>query len=372
MPGLDFSASRPLTLGIELELQLVNTEDFDLAPRSGDVLAGVQGRTFPGEIKQEMTLSMMEISTGICRHPRQALDELREIQSVLLAAADPLGVAVAGGGTHPFQRWDEQILVEDSRGLFLADTYGYLCHQLTVFGQHVHVGCPGADEAMGLLHSLSRYIPHFIALAAASPYVRGVDTTFDSARLNAFGSFPMAGRAPYVFSWSEFNTFFEKMKKTRVIRSMKDFYWDIRPKPEYGTVEVRVMDTPLTIEKACNLAGYLQALARWLLVEKPHQITEDFYLFYDFNRFQACRHGLDAVLVEEGADTPHTIRDDIRATMAKIESHAIELEVDGHCGALLAAMDSEGNDASWLRQQRDSGLTLPQLVEQQCRRWRGP
>ncbi len=370
MPPLEFASSRPLTLGIELELQLIDNDGYDLAPRSHEVLPLLAGKQYPGEIKQEMTLSMVEVSTGICAGPAQALQELQEIRSVLLGVTDSLGVGVAGGGTHPFQKWDEQILVEDQRGRFLADIYGYLCNQLTVFGQHVHVGCPGADEAVGLMHSLSRYIPHFIALSASSPYVRGFNTGFDSARLNAFGPFPLAGRAPFVCSWAEFEAYFEKMKRTGVVRSMKDFYWDIRPKPEYGTVEIRVMDTPMTLHKACNLAGYIQALARWLLVEKPHPVSEDFYTFYDFNRFRACRSGLDAELVRESPAEARTLREDILATMQNIENHAIELEVDGHCRALMADMQERGNDASWARRLHDEGASLPELVRLQCLRWR--
>src|SRR5574337_1309661 len=103
----------------------------------------------------------------------------------------------------------------------------------------VHIGCPGPDVALYLLHSLSRFLPHFIALSASSPFVQGVDTGFDSARLNSVFAFPLSGRAPFVETWTDFQTFFEKMTATGVVESMKDFYWDIRPKPEYGTVEVR-------------------------------------------------------------------------------------------------------------------------------------
>ena len=134
--------------------------------------------------------------------------------------------------------------------------YGYLSKQFTIFGQHVHMGCPDADAALLMLHRMSRYIPHFIALSASSPFVQGQDTQFDSARLNSVFAFPMSGRAPFTLSWDEFGKFFAKTTRTGVVKSMKDFYWDIRPKPEYGTIEIRVFDTPLTVERAGALAGY--------------------------------------------------------------------------------------------------------------------
>ena len=114
-----------------------------------------------------------------------------------------------------------------------------------MFGQHVHIGVPNGDEALWLLHALSRYVPHFIALSASSPFVQGVDTGFHSARLNSVFAFPLSGRAPFVLSWDGFGEFFKKMTSTGVVQSMKDFYWDIRPKPEYGTIELRVCPSRL-------------------------------------------------------------------------------------------------------------------------------
>ncbi len=99
--------------------------------------------------------------------------------------------------------------------------------------------------------------------------MQGQDTSFHSARLNSVFAFPLSGRAPFTLTWNDFEVYFENMTRTGVVRSMKDFYWDIRPKPEYGTIEVRVFDTPLTVESAAALAGYVQALAAWFLQEKP-------------------------------------------------------------------------------------------------------
>jgi carboxylate-amine ligase len=120
----------------------------------------------------------------------------------------------------------------------------------------VHIGCPGADLTLYLLHGISRYVPHFIALSASSPFVQGGDTGFQSARLNSVFAFPLSGRAPFVETWAAFEVFFEKMTATGAVKSMKDFYWDIRPKQEYGTIEVRVMDAPLTVRRAAQIAAY--------------------------------------------------------------------------------------------------------------------
>ena len=237
--------------------------------------------------------------------------------------ADKLNIAVVGGGTHPFQQWHERRIYDKPRFRELSELYGYLSKQFTIFGQHVHIGCPDADAALLMLHRMSRYIPHFIALSASSPFVQGQDTQFDSARLNSVFAFPLSGRAPFTLTLGGVRASTSpSMTRTGVVKSMKDFYWDIRPKPEFGTIEIRVFDTPLTVERAAALAGYVQSLAAWFLQEQPFMPTEDDYLVYTYNRFQACRFGLDAVYVDpaSGEHMPlrdHIAHDDDAARMAQ-------------------------------------------------------
>ena len=287
-----FNHSEPLTLGVELELQLVNTHDYDLAPYAEDMLRLMKRTPLPGSVVPEMTNSMIEISTGICHSSSEVLGQLSQIRDALVRSADKLNIAVVGGGTHPFQQWHERRIYDKPRFQELSQLYGYLSKQFTIFGQHVHIGCPDADAALLMLHRMSRYIPHFIALSASSPYVQGQDTAFDSARLNSVFAFPLSGRAPCVLTWTEFEAYFNKMTHTGVVKSMKDFYWDIRPKPEFGTIEIRVFDTPLTIERAAALSGFVQSLGAWFLADQPFMPQEDDYLVYTYNRFQACRFGL--------------------------------------------------------------------------------
>jgi carboxylate-amine ligase len=266
MPLEAFADSRALTFGVELELQLLSLSDFDLSPVSLDLMHLLKRKPFPGNVTLEITESMIEINSSVQTAYGPLLAELLAIRDTLVAASDVLNIGIAGGGTHPFQQWSEQRISTKPRYQELSALYGYLAKQFTVFGQHVHIGCASGDDALYLLHALSRYIPHFIALSASSPFVQGHDSGFDSARLNSVYAFPMSGRAPFTLKWDEFaNVYFAKMERTNIIRSMKDFYWDLRPKPEYGTIELRVCDTPLTVERAAALAAYLQAICSHLL-----------------------------------------------------------------------------------------------------------
>ncbi|HXD07603.1 MAG TPA: YbdK family carboxylate-amine ligase [Burkholderiaceae bacterium] len=363
-----FAPSEPLTLGVELELQLVDTRDYNLAPQAGDLLRETARHEGRWDIKPEITRSMIEIGTSIQREHAVLLAELRDMRNQLVRAARRLNIQVAGGGTHAFQHWHEQTIYPGERFAYLSELYGYLAKQFTVFGQHVHVGCPNGDDALWLLHALSRYVPHFIALSASSPFVQGHDTGFDSARLNSVFAFPLSGRAPFTTSWDEFGGYFDKMTATGVVQSMKDFYWDIRPKPEYGTIELRVCDTPLTVDHAAALACYLQSICRYLREERPFEPAEDDYLVYTFNRFQACRFGLDGEIVDPKTKHRHKIREDILRTLARVDEHALDLKaLDG--SQRIRDTLFEGNDASWLRRQRGRDAPLPAVVEAAAKRW---
>jgi carboxylate-amine ligase len=313
---------------------------------------------------------MIEISTDVQREHSGLLAQLQRIRDALVRAGDTLNVGVCGGGTHPFQQWSQRKIFSKPRFKQVSALYGYLAKQFTIFGQHVHVGCASGDDALFLLHSLSRYVPHFIALSASSPFVQGKDTLFNSARLNSVFAFPLSGRAPFVLKWGDFEgDFFAHMERTGIVSSMKDFYWDIRPKPEYGTIELRVCDTPLTVERAAALACYLQALCAHLLERKEPSPAENDYLVYNYNRFQACRFGLDGTIVHPKNYETLSLREDILTTLRRLEPHADRL---GSRAALdeLAAATHEGSDAHWLRGQYADAGSPEGMVDAALQRFR--
>jgi carboxylate-amine ligase len=371
MPLEPFQHSQALTFGVELELQLVSLSDFDLTAASPDLLHLLARKPFPGNVTPEITESMIEINSSVHSRHQPLLAELLDIRDTLVAAGDTLNIGIGGGGTHPFQQWSEQKIFARPRFEHLWSLYGYLAKQFTVFGQHVHIGCGSGDDALFLLHSLNRYIPHFVALSASSPFVQGQDSLFDSARLNSVFAFPMSGRAPFMLSWDEFeHVYFAKMERTGIIQSMKDFYWDIRPKPEYGTIELRVCDTPLTVERAGALAGYLQALCRHLLERREAPPLEDDYLVYNYNRFQACRFGLDGSITHPKTYETMSLREDILATLRKMEPHAQALDSVEALRHLAQAV-AEGSDAAYLRGQYLRQGSAEGMVNAAIQRFRG-
>jgi carboxylate-amine ligase len=177
MPLETFNGGTPLTMGVELELQLVSFSDYDLTASSPDLLHLLARKPFPGNVTPEITESMIEINSDVHTKHSELLAQLHEVRDTLVTAGEQLNIGIAGGGTHPFQKWVDRRIFEKPRFQQVSQLYGYLAKQFTVFGQHVHIGCANGDDALFLLHSLSRYLPHFIALSASSPFVQGGDTT---------------------------------------------------------------------------------------------------------------------------------------------------------------------------------------------------
>ena len=368
---LEFKPSEPLTLGVELELQLVNTRDYNLTRGASDLLGAVAKAKHPGEIKPEITESMIELNSSVHTAHGTLRAELEAMRDAVVAEAGVLNLRVCGGGSHPFHSWADRRIYPTERFRSILDRYGYLAKQFTVFGQHVHVGAPGGDEAVYLVHMLTRYVPHFIALSAASPFYQGEDTAFQSSRLTAVNAFPLAGHMPFVRDWAEFVEYFDKMRGFGIVASMKDFYWDIRPKPEYGTVEIRVCDTPLSVGRAALLAAYAQALAAWHLADRPREPARAVYLVNSFNRFEAARFGLKGELVEPYTSVKKRIGTDVLETLDLLKPHAAALGCADALAELAEGVRQSYSDADWLRGRYHASGSLADVVRESAARWGG-
>jgi carboxylate-amine ligase len=371
MSEMDFKSSPEISMGVELELQILNSRDYNLARDAADLLTLLEKTKPPGAIKPEITESMIELNSSIHLSHESLLAELKQIRDAVVQAATQLNLRIAGGGSHPFHKWSERRIYPTERFKHLLEVYGYLAKQFTVFGQHVHIGCPDGDAAVYLTHMLSRYIPHFIVLSASSPFQQGADTGFQSSRLNTVSAFPLSGTMPFVETWREFVGYFEKMRGFRIVESMKDFYWDIRPKPEYGTVEIRVLDTPLTVERAAQLAAYAQTLAHYVLTQRPLPASADIYLVYRHNRFQACRYGFDATYIDAYTQQQVPLVQDMMQTLDVLTPYAAQMKTAAALEMLRADIIARRSDAAWLRETLGKLGSLNDVARAQSEQWMG-
>ena len=350
-PKFDFAGSADLSLGVELELQIIDARTGDLAQLSQKILDSVDGLAshVRGAIVPEVTAGMIEISTGICSDASEVLADLQALRDRVSWAAAGHNALIAGGGMHPFKHWSEQQIFDSPRYHSLFASYGEVLKQTTVFGQHIHLGCSDVDRVPLLMHQLARYVPHFVALSASSPYMEGCDTRFDSTRLNCPSPFPTGPCAPFTLSWNELTDHLLRWLSCGVIESIKDLHWDIRPKPEFGTVEIRVLDSPLTIERAASLACFAQLLGAWLLTDKPFVPCQGDHVVYAYNKFQAARFGLGAVYIDPVSLERMPLADHLARLLKTLRRHAETSGEEDHLADLRKLVESRKNDASVLR-----------------------
>lgn len=347
MDTLEFTPSKDLTLGTEIELQLLDSYTSDLTPKIDLFLEQIRKFDYQGEIKPEVTHCMLEIASNIHQNTDSLHHELRQLNRFLTREAKKMGIQIAGGGTHPFQTWKDRTISSDYEKVYKK--YDFLIKKFTVFGQHIHIGCSDPDKAIYLIHAFSRYIPHLIALSASSPFYDGVETAFHSTRLHLVDAFPLSGHFPLVKNWDEFCDYLNKLQKLNVVEQVRNFYWDIRLRPEFGTLEIRICDTPLTIKQAVTLTAYCQTLALYFMEEQPITLHDELYLPYAHNRFQACRYGYKGKLASADGDAPITISRDILETLKKLTPYAKYLGNETYLKQLKKDVSRLNNDARLLK-----------------------
>lgn len=296
---MEFKHSDALTFGMELELQIVNASTGTLSPSSLEFWEIVKQRPDAERFSLEATLSTMELNTSVHTDADTMAAEALALTHVLCELAEPKNLLIRGGGTHLTQFWNERVLAPTERAAELNNRFGYLPKRFSTYGMHVHIGAPSADDAILLGNGLQALVPLFIAMSAASPFLQMVDTGFCASRPLEPLIYPHGGPMPRLKNWQAFEHLAQDIFSTALASSLKDVYWDVRPKPEFGTIEVRVFDTPLSVSKAVGLAAFTRACAALILRGNlslpniPSPPTAE-----RVSRFVACRDGLDATLFD--------------------------------------------------------------------------
>lgn len=323
-----FTPSQDATIGVELELQILDRETGDLAPGAVPLLQrghqdGLQG------LSAELMQSMIEVKTGVCRNVADAREQLLPTLRRLRTIAASLGYDLAMGGSHPFHRTSSSAVFPAERYERIMDRLAWLTYQRVVFGLHVHVGVPSGDLAIGVINLLMQYQPHLLALSASSPFWQGVDTGLQSARAALYALVPHSGVPRYFRNWREFRTFCQVMTDCRAIASFKDLYWDIRPRPDLGTIEFRICDMPRTLSRALGLVALIRSLvihALHLLQERPQVRRGDVRKHWIAieNRWLATRYGLEGHYIRTAAGKRRQLRQEAADLIERLLPHARE------------------------------------------------
>jgi carboxylate-amine ligase len=334
---------------------------YDLLPAAPDILRLLDLQEKQWVATPEITTSMLEVATSILEGYAPAAAQIEEIRSSVQRAAFQVGAAISGGGAHPFQKWNEQRIYPKERYRESAKKYGYLAKMFTVFGMHVHIGVPDADEAIRVCAWLTQRAPLFIALSANSPCWQGEDSGFCSSRSNVVGAFPMSGTMPpHIRGWDDFCAHFEQLAGHGIVNSIKDFYWDVRPKPEYGTVELRVLDTPLHPAYAAALGSYARELCIEVFENPGKWPTDDSRELYAWNRFNAAKDGVEANWIDPCTAVSRPVREVVADDLARLAARSSDPDF-GQARAMIEELMRDGGQARWLTAQMAGGAGMNDL-----------
>ena len=302
---IDFRASERATLGIEVELELVDRETRELRSGASEVLAvlGERRGTPNPKAKHELFESTIEVITGICQTVAEARADLEATLAEVAPVAEARGMSLLCSGTHPFSDWAAQVITPNVRYARLVEQMQWPARRLAIFGIHVHVGIRSAEKAIVIANALSAYIPHFLALSASSPYWMGKDTGLASTRSKVFEALPTAGLPQQLSGWTEFEQYMTTLMLAGTISSIREVWWDIRPHPDFGTVELRICDGIPTMSEIATVAAISQCLVEWLdtLMDRGFNPPCPRAWIVRENKWRAARHGLEAEIIVDDA-----------------------------------------------------------------------
>ena len=364
---IDFSSSERASLGIEVELELVDTATRGLHSSASEVLAEM-GQGHPdGEhpkAKHELLESTIEILTSVCQTVPEARADLAATVAEVEAHTAPRGLALMCSGTHPFTDWANQEISPNPRYAKLIEDMQWMARRLQIFGVHIHVGVRSPEKAIPMVNALTFYIPHFLALSASSPYWMGKDTGLASSRTKVFESLPTAG-LPYDLSgWPEFEAFMHTLISANSIHSIREVWWDIRPHPNFGTMELRVCDGMPTLGEVATVAAIFQSLVEHLdgELDSGKELGRLHEWIIKENKWRAARYGLEASIINDDNGTLIPLREAIGEMLEMVQPMAERLGCADELEAAYALMD---RGPSYVRQRQvvAAGGTLVDVVD---------
>ncbi len=322
---------------------ILNAESLELV----NAIEAMLEPTPLGEIKPELMESVLEISTDPCRNVTEADEQLRALRGQVSQTAASKGMAIGSAGTHPFAMWEDQRIVARPRYRDLISAMRFVARQELIFGMHVHVGIDNPDKAIHVANGMRVHLPVLLGLSANSPFWRADTTGLASTRTPIFRAFPRVGIPPTYDDWDDYERRIEFMVTAGVIEDYTYLWHDVRPHPNFGTVEIRVMDSQTHVEHSVGLAALVQAMVRELAVhfEEGKRLSSYPFEMLDENKWLAARHGLDGELV----DLPRSERIGTRALARRLLDRMREHSADlGSLSELEAVEDllSRGNGAA--------------------------
>jgi carboxylate-amine ligase len=315
------------TIGIEEEFQIIDPTTRELRSHITEMLE--EGRMILGEqVKPEMHQSMIEVGTAICHSVKEARGEVIRLRRTVADLAAKQGLRIAAASTHPISSWKDQKITPDQHYEKLINEMQFLAQSLLIFGMHVHVGLEDRESQIHIMNAARYFLPHVLALSTSSPFWIGHNTGLKSYRSEVFKKFPRTDIPDYFSSWSEYDNYVNLLLKTGCIDRPKKIWWDIRPHPNFPTLEVRICDLPSRVDEVIALAALIQAII--VKLHKLYKQNLGFRLYrralIQENKWRAVRWGLDGKLIDFGKQQEVPVRDLILELLSFVDDVVDELD----------------------------------------------
>ena len=335
MAKIDFNRNERPTVGIELELGLLDGQTMALTSAYGLLEARLAAEGHhngeSSNFKPELMQCVLEINTGVCETIGDAERDLRGKIAIVESACDALGLRLWWGATHPFSTWEDQQITPDERYLQLVNLLQEMARRLVTFGLHVHVGVDSGDKAVMICDRIMRHLPTLLALSVSSPFWEGRKTGLQSHRSKVMEGLPTAGLPTLMRNWSEYVWLVNHMIDTGFINTIREIWWDVRPHHNFGTVEVRVCDMPANLTDTLALAALVQCLVKALSdeIDNGTYQHDSHPMMVQQNKWRAARFGNQANLVDT-------------------DTYRVAIAVE-HGGAIGGNADADGQ-GTWMRE----------------------
>ena len=343
-----WSESAPYSVGIEEEVMILDPADLSLARRTEQALQALPD-DLAGHASAETHEAAIELATSPCSSVEEAGDQVLELRAALLGELGDAGLSAGSAGTHPFAMWTDTRVSGGARYQLIFQTMRELARREPTFALHVHIGVPDAESAIVLLNRLRAHVPLLLALSANSPFWQGRETGLASVRTPIFQAFPRTGIPRAFGSYLDYVETVDQLLRCDAFPEPSFLWWDLRPRPQFGTLELRVMDAQSTAERSVALAALVQTLAHLELEEgyvDPLLLGSPEIL--DENRFLAARDGIDARLLDPVSETLQPVRSQLSQLLDVAAPHAQELG----CESALELVPEIALDGGAQRQRR--------------------
>ncbi len=328
-----FGTSAPYTLGVEEEYMLLDPETWDLVQHIDSVLAAVAADgEHEDRINAELMQSVLEVTTPVCHTAADVGRWLARLRGYVGEIARAEGCRVGSAGTHPFSLFERQRITAKDRYRQLVDQLQYVARRELIFGMHMHVAVDDPEKAIQVMNGLLVHLPQLLALSASSPFWRGEATGLSSSRQMVFAAFPRSGPPPRFQDYADYAEVVGQLERTGCIADYTHIWWDIRPHPRLGTIEMRVCDAVTRLEDVVAIAAFFQAIVKMYceLHESGRGIPSWHRILTTENKWLAARYGLEAPVMDlaTGRRNRVPVAQLIRRTLRDIEPHARELGSD--------------------------------------------